>query len=607
MIVGINVFKTDGSCRLLDLKPDTRLRIEQITAAFDTRLESGLFSFPIDVPWTEGNRQWLGFVENLNSSNTSLPEYWRCEVLCNGITYLGEGKLKMLSHAGAFDNIRGEYKFIITGVKGLFGNLIKGKKLTDLNLEGKVTWDVGIDSRMYAKKVMTGDEPASFDKFKFAPVLIEKYIDETRSDFNTEYLYDDVVNGVVVDPSLTNGWTFGRIKPSVANAVTTPGDPGYADYRTIPFLNLHWVLRQLFIEFGFTAIGDFFDYPDFDKLHIYNTVSIDRYTQPFTFDVNHEITPANHLPEILVSDFLVAIQNAFNLNIIWRADKHVLLNFNTNLLASKRIRNFTNKCAINYQEAQRHEAYENGLKLEFKFDGNDSYSSDRVKETDDINIIAEVDVYNDIASLILPATIDETTYIYVAAENYYYNYEVANSRWIPAIEYLDRYQYGKGEVLFQPELAPMCQAYRYDAFGNYNRLLMVAASQRGSYINDMGIRIENEFGLRLFYIDQLDTGAYTMLPFSFCHNYDINGNKLADTSLSWLAKDGLYSKLWKSWLDMLINSWQVSASFFLDIVEVHDLLNNIDIILANNNQYLIRRISHNLPITNSTDIDLVKL
>lgn len=606
MIVGIKVYKTDGSARLLDLKPDTRLRFEQLLPAFDDKLESGIYSFPVDVPWTEGNRQWLSFAENLNGHNSNIPEYWRCDIICNGITYMHEAKLKLLSHSGGFLNARGDYKFTITGIKGLFGNLIKGKKLRDLELDGKVTWDSALDSRQFAFNVMNSQDPANWAKFKFAPVLTENFIDTGRSDFNTEYLHNDTVNHMVIDPSFPDGWTFGRVKPSAVNAVLAPGDAGYADYRTVPYLNLFFVIRQIFIEHGFVASGSFFDYPNFDLIHIYNNVAIDRYNSPFAYDVNHEITPSNHLPDMLISDFLVAIQNSLNLKVDWHEDKQVLFSFKQSLLTSNKIENLSNKCQINYDEAIRHESYENGVKLEWKWD-DDTYASDKVKDTYKLNIVATVTVASDIASLIFTVPIDDTTYIFVVAENYYYNYDVNNLHWYPAIENHDLYLEGKGEFAFMPELSPMCQAYFFDTFGNATRTNMVAATQRGSYINDWGIKVENPFGLRLFYITQIESGSYVGLPISFCHNYDSAGTKLVELSLSWLAEDGIYNKLWKSWLTMLYNSWSLKAKFLLDIIDTYKLKNEVDIIMANNNQYLIKHIAHDLPIEGITDVELVKL
>ena len=607
MIIGIKVYKVDGSFQYLQLKPESRLRIQNLFPAFDDKLESGIFSFPIDVPWTDSNRQWLGFIENLNGHNANIPEYWRCDIVSNGITFMYDAKLTMLSHAGGFTTARGDYKFTVSGIKGLFGNLIKGKKLRDLNLEGKVTWDNALDSRAFAFNVMNSQDPANFAKFKFAAVVIENFIDTSRADFNTEFLPDNIVNNTVIDASFPDGWTFGRLKPGFLNAVLATGEPGYADYRTVPFMNFFWVLRQLCFEFGFLAEGSFFNYPDFDKIHIYNTVAIDKYNAPFTDDVNRELTPANHLPDMLISDFLVAIQNSFNLKVDFLENKRIMFSIKTELLTSSRRKNYTEKCYINYDDATRHEAYNGGVKLEWQWDSGDSFSSDKVKELEKLNIVAEVSVYTEIAMLLFTIPIDDSTYVYVKCENYLYNYDTTNNKWWPAIEYHDYYKSGKGEVVFSPQASPMCHYYNFDVFGNINRTNMVAAAQRGNYINDFGVKVENPFGLRFFYIDQIDSGTFVGLPISFCHNYDTNNIKLVDTSLSWLAEDGLYNKLWKPWLDMLINSWIIRARFLFDIVDAHELKTDVDIVINNGNQYLIKQITHDLPITGATEVELVKL
>lgn len=605
-MVEIKIYKPDGSHRSLELNPGSSLGIESILPAFDDKLESGLLSLPIEIPWTDSNKMNLGFVENLNSNNAAIPDYWRCDVIDNGVPYLLDGKLKMLTHKGRFDNKRGSYSFTITGIKGLFGTLIKGKSLRDLELGGIISWDAAMDSRQFAFNVMDDQDPANFAKINFAPIAITNFHDNSRSDFNTEYLAHDIVNNILTDPSYPEGWTFGVDKLGSVNMALSPGDPSYNNYRTVPFLNLFFVLRQLFTEHGFTAEGDFFNYAQFNLLHIFNTVSIDLYDYPFTLDVNRQITPNRHLPDMLIVDFLVALQNTFNLKIDFKESKLVLINFKQSLLTSKKIANLSSKCISEYDEAVRHDAYENGVKLEWKWDGADSYQSDKVKEMKDKNIIGEVALFTDIASFPMPITVDYTTYIYVRAENYYYNYNQNAGIWEPAIELHEDWLLGKEQVSFTPELSPLCHYYKMDAFGVINRMNMLAASQHGCYYNDAKVFVEHDFGLRLFYISRIDTASISIMPISFCHNYDVNGTLLADTSLSWKSPDGLYSKFWKSWIDMLINSWIVKSRFILDIVDIHEL-NSTDILIVNNNQYLLQKVLHDLPIRDETELELVKL
>ncbi len=605
-MVEIKIYKTDGSIKLLDLAPGTQLRIEELLPAFDDKLESGLLTLPIEIPWTDSNKAALGFVENLNSFNATIPDYWRCDVSSNGVPYLLDGKLKMLTHKGRYDQKRGSYSFTITGIKGLFGTLIKGKNLRDLELGGIIQWDASLDSRQFAFNVMDEQDPGNFAKLNFAPVAIPDFHDATRADFNTEYLAGDIVNNVLFDASYTDGWTFGREKPGAANIALTPGTAGYENYRTVPFLNLFFVLRQIFIEHGFSVDGTFFAYPDFNLLHIFNTVSIELYDYPFTFDVNRQITPNRHLPKMLIADFLVALQNTFNLKIDFLEGKRALINFKPELLTSKKIKSFSSKCVSEYDEAARHDSYENGVILSWKWDGADSYQSDKVKDMKDKNIIGTVPLFNDIATFPMPAVIDYTTYIYVATENYYYNYNVSSGIWEPSIEQHEDWKLGKEQVSFSPELSPLCHYYKMDAFGQINRMNMVATSQHGNYYTDGKVFVENDFGLRLFYIKRIDTATITFMPTSFCHNYDVNGTKLVEASLSWKAPDGLYTKFWQPWIDMLLSAWIVKSRFIFDIVDIHDL-SDTDVMLLNNNQYLIQKVTHDLPVRGQTEVDLVKL
>lgn len=605
-MISIKVYNSFGKFAYLDLLPNTQLSIQEKMAAFDPKLESGMFSLPIEIPWTSHNRSWLGYVENLHSNTAASPEYWRCDIEDKMIPFVQNAKLKLIESAGNLNLKEGKYNFMITGVKGLFGSLIKNKNLRDLDLGGIISWDIGKDSREFAMDVMTGLRPEVFEKLKFAPVAIFDYIDNSRKDFNTEFLNNDIVNNVIIDASYTNGWLFGRNNPLLSPPEVAKGDEGYDNYRTIPFLRLTYVLRAIFLEHGFNVTGNFFSFPSIDKVHIYNTVAIDRFDYPFTDDYNTQLTPSRHLPDMLIADFLTAICNAFNLRIVFSMNQTVSINFNQQLLSSNRIKDFSSKAHSVYNGHKRHPIYENGYKIAFKFDSADSFASDKVKDIRKIEVIAEVDLRADIAGLSFSFPLDEKHYILVRNENYFYNYNPSTSEWIPMLENLDAIRVGKEEVSFEAELAPLCSWYLDNGSGTLQRQNIVAAHQNGNYYNDGKIFVENEFGLRLFFIDQFTTGAYTDLPYTFIHDTMPDGSKLAEFSLALLGQKGLFNNCFKKWIAMLQNSFLIKMNFALDLLDILTIAES-DIVQVNGLHFLIENLQYNLPVEESTEIDLINL
>ena len=236
----------------LDIDPDTFLDVEGMSGIFDEEFSFGEFSIPNTFPWTDNNKRLLGFAERLeNFSKKSY--YWRCDVYDDNFPELVNAKLTLLEKNGSLTYRKGKFNASISSTKGLFGTLIRNKKLKDLSLGGKITWNALQDSRHFAYDVMNGQYPA-YDYFAFAPVAIEDFYDKSRPDYNNEFLARDTVNTVVISGS---NWTFGRPLSNNPTQAVASGHAEYKDYGTIPFFRLKYIFRKVFEDFGFTVDGAF--------------------------------------------------------------------------------------------------------------------------------------------------------------------------------------------------------------------------------------------------------------------------------------------------------------------------------------------------------------
>ncbi len=604
-MLGIKIYDSSNNPIYLDLQPGTTLSYEKISPAFDNDLQGADFSLPIEIPFTDHNKKSLGFIENFSTLPITKPEYWRCDVYDGSIAILQDAKLKLVSTKGRFDYKQGFYSFSISGTKGLFGTLIKNKSLKKLNFGGKIIWDSSLDSRQFAKELTIGNFPQHENKISFAPLYCGDYFDTSRKDYLNEFIHNQIVNNIIVSTSFTNGWTFARPNDSNPLLAIAKGAPTYEDYRTIPFIKLTFLIKQIFSEHGFTALGSFFGIPDIEKLVVFNNYSIEKYDYPFTFDLNNEIDLSNHVPDILIADFLISLQNFFNLKISFIDNLNVSIDLKENSLSIISIKDFTKFVSPNFDNAELHESNLGGYSLKMEFDSDDSYKSDKVKEVKKLNIIAEVNIFSDISTLTFLFTLDTTHFIYVKSENYYYNYN--GTEWEPYSEWLNDIEVGKNTTQFTTQMSPLCQHY---ILGNTSNILeaqnMCAVRMPGSYYNAAKERVANPFGLRIFFADISTSAGITDMPYSFSHNYDTNGNKIASFSINWNSIDGIYNKFWRKWISMLVNAILVKTKMSLKAINIQTLNEN-DTIQLKNSYYLVKSMSINSPLNSPSDIELVKL
>jgi hypothetical protein len=606
-MVAIKIYNSAGQWIWLDLMPDTIVSIEETMPAFDRDLEVGIFSLPVEIPMTARNRTFLGFPESFSTSPSALLENWRVDVYADHVLHLQDGNMKLINHVGRLDDLHGSYQFNITGSKSIYGKKIKGKTLRDLALGGSISWSLGLDCRSFAQRVMTDPTYGEYkDRFTFPPVVMEDYFDTTRDDYNNELLTLNTVNSVVFNPAFTVGWLYGVEKVGVPGAVVTSGNADYEHHRTVPFFNLVYVLKQCFAEFGVQLSGSFLTMPDVAKLTIFNNCSLEKYDPNFPQETGRMLVPSNHVPDIGIYEFIRRICNAFNLKLVFLNNQQAQLNFCESALNfAEQYKNFTSNVIVDYTGAERNAMYENGYTLSFEPDGADAYWSDRVKDMKDYEIVASVNAFADIAGLTL-ATPNSSHFIYIKNENYYYNYNEITTKWEPFSEALWEMKSGKGETMFNAGFAPMCEHYDVDAGGVWSKQRKVAARMTGSYFNSKYKLVRNEFGLRLFYVREETTVSYTNLPRSFSHNREPDGIKLATISLSWTHPESLYQIRFKQWINMLIQSWNVQAQFQLSTPELLGL-NEQDVIVVKQYQFVIQNIDYDLPLRNPISASLIKL
>ena len=536
----------NGGTRLaLELAFGTVLEMEETSPAFDVELDAGTYSLPVEIPWTENNRRILQAPEFLESAPTGNPAF-NVDILENGLPVL-EARLTLLSHRGLLDYSAGSTSGTVTGTASRFGRALKGKKLPELNWGAPVPyWQPGTDARHWATKVMK-EQVQGYNHIGFAPVFMSNFIDSDAP----EGLSENMVNKVSQTGS--QPWEFN------VSSNLQQGDPEYPLHRTVPFLQLFWVLAKVAAAGGCQAQGEFLADPHYRFLHLFSNYALERYNSQRE-DANRALFYENHVPPVLVVDFLMALQNTFNL----------YLEFPTNGLLSIRSRNrlltapgedFTPYCDANFETLERTSF---GAKLEWQWDGADSLVGEQVHEDALKKVRASLRNFGDLVAWSPANSPQEGDIVYLINQNFYVRFDAVFG-WSYYSEGQLPYTTKEGESKFPAPVSPLLTGiYSDPSQGVNNSRYCAAAGNAGSYYNSQGKLVKKDFGLRLFYIQRWQTGAPANRynePASFVNALADAGDLRVRTGLSWNGPNGLVEKEWKPWLRALDEGVTVKANF----------------------------------------------
>lgn len=537
--------KTQTGTKILDLAPDTVLETESPTDAFDEDFTVSDFSLPITVPWTDNNRKILGFAERL-ANYSSTPGYWECDVYDNGYPEILGGKFFLLSKAGLLNYSSGSFSANITGARGLFGARLKKKKLKDLNFGAPIQFPAGVSSRAFATDVGKGIYP-QLDFMSFAPIVFEDFFNENNAEYNGEFLAEDTVNNQVATGLGPNDWEFGRTSPTSSSTALAPGTEEYIHYRTIPFFKLRWVLTKVMENLGYQLEGGIMDDEAADNVFLFNNLAIEKYNLATYTDINQEINPVNHLPDMEVTEFLRRAFFFYNIYPTFPEANKIVLKQRNTYLQLRRYTDITSRCLNTFNSAYRDAADGRGYVLDYEHDGEDGYFGEHVKELEGKKLVATVNLKPELNALTFPFALDTNSIAFVTAENMYYS--VADATVIPVVwevftENLLPQKVGEGTRQVSLGMDTLCQHITLIA-ELQTATNKLATRQAGSYYTNSGSFVASPFGLRVFFIRNLSAEG-KQWPVSHNHHTDKNGLLIEPRSLSIQGNKGM-GELHQTW------------------------------------------------------------
>lgn len=594
----------------LDIDPAVQLDMEGLSPLFDEDLSTGEFSLPLDLEWTERNRRLFGFAERLENFNTRSRVY-RCDVYDDGFPELLNAQLTILERSGSYSYRRGKFSVTIAGTQGLFGTQIKNKKMSDLQLGGVISWsNANGDSRAFATQLMKGQWPQYADRIAFAPVAIQDFIDASRPDYDGEFLVKDTVNNIIVTGGTANDWTFGRPRSTDAQWITGPGDPEYADYWTVPFLRLSFVIRKIFEEHGYKVSGDFIDGTAFRDLHLFNQYAIENYARSINTDFNREIDPRNHVPPVLIADFLKQVFSPCCIYPRFINQNEVQLVYRKDDFQYRRILKLDGHTADDFNSTYEDvEEEKKGYEIKYEWDAQDGYYGNLTKDLSDKTAVGTVATTAALQTLNIGRQLTTDDIAFVEADNLWYrvaNATVSPVLWDVYAEGLYPYKTGKGERSVSAGCSTLCTHAALNTqtalVEKYNYL---GTKQRGSYRNFKGVIVKNEFAVRVFYIQKRIFGG-VLYPVSFYHNRDQLNTKFLPFSLALNGEDGLVKNFHQQWQDLRQRGELVKTTVALDkkLLAEMDAHNTYEV---NGVLFLPQKLERTIPLSGEAELTMMPL
>jgi len=580
----LSIYIHNNGGGFLDLEPNTQLDIEETMPAYDEDLNTGEYSLPYEgILWTDNNRRLLAHAEQFNLSAPAAT--FVCSVYNNRFPEIVQGKLTLLGKDGNLNFRKGKFKVTISGGKGVYGTAISNKKLTDLELGGKITW-AGMDSRQFAKAHMIDGDYPQYYYLSFAPVAIPDFFDTERSDYSGEMLVYDTANNML-------GATFARPRSDNPTLPATEGTEEYKDYRTIPFFQLKYVLKKCFIEYGFTVSGAIVDDAWSNRLFMYNNRAIEQYSSN-GYDLTRAIVPAQHMPDVSIKDFLVAVLGLFGAYPVFEVNGEVVLKYRKD--KSKSVLSINHISGAKFESEIPEYGITPGYTLSYQPGDDDSWS-ERVKDISANTIAATVTLASQLATLDIGRMFTTDDLVLVESENMYYRPADATTLpvtlWDAWCEKLHDYVKGDGEEKKSYDITPLCRHTEFDEDDNITTIKNYCSiRQKGSYINNRGALVKNPFGLHLFYV-RYDVTFYPKV-ISHTHNRHTDNTLLETYSLAWNGPAGLAESFHTAWLDAQQKKEEVKLPVLLNSRTLAEI-KQAGRLQVNGVQFTLKKIERSIP------------
>jgi hypothetical protein len=593
----------------LDLLPGTQLQRERSSPIFLEQASDGKdaipgeISYPFTLPLSDKNLRLLGFPDNLPIAKTLQHDV----LLEDSGMQLSSGKLVIDGVAANLNksNVGSIDCHILSNISE-FWQRVRAKKLSDLSLGG---------DRSFA---WTGYDLVTAGFWKHAHDTWA-YTDADDGD----YVFDPIVcidyekEGV---ETVINEWQ------QVSGSFQLAREKNFNSLCPQPFLV--YIIKQIFIEHGYTVSGSILEDADFKQICLESYRSVDWQVPTINGPLatpTFTIAPKNpvviklnqHVPPVMtVGEFLVELQKflpiSFVINDRSKSCEVVLLSELTNAGAVDRTPNFSPSYSLKFDKASETVIY--------GFERNDDNPLTLTVGEDEYNFQGTVDSYADLPAA--NASNQQKMYFVKQLNVYMYcrNYaEIGGPgtlyTWWLVGDNVGSYLPADNTDTIVSNLAvskvgPTTVAGSFDGY-------FITNQRKGNWYASDGDNF-TPWPARLFFHRGRHTHyAGGTAPVATNSIYNLNntlalgGSKpvVGNWSLSYKMGDddfGTYDRFWKYWLPVLELNENVKGRLYL---KFHEYIqwSWAKVLLVQNTPYLIKKISEMLPYTGYIDIEAQRI
>lgn len=546
----------------VDLSPNSSISIDEESPIFNQDTIPGGFSFPFELPTTPKNNRILGFAGRIEArSQGGLNSPFQ---LFNNGRYIGSGTATVQK---ATDLI---YSVFLQVATGSFAGKITGKKLSDLDLGGVREW------------AFKPEYVYPTDDFALFPIYNTDFLKGTEFDAN-----------FIVHQYRLNSWESGDWYQAEGLI-----------YAISPFPFLSYVIQRVFESFNIQLEENILATdPDFKCLCIYNNHDSAKLSYTLTpvtkfgydnttgtwrvFTVNTRTISRgldtfnlkDHLPDMLISDFILSIRNMFNLAFVVTPSGTVRIKKRQDLIAVGSPVSLADKYIGRPLVTVSTDV--KGIYLRWTHEGNDLLFSEGFKDIYEHPELIFPSVPNIAALHALVPTANEIRLV----ENWHQYFQfapetvdgVTTYSWLLYSNDFQDLKIGTDPEEFATQASTLPMVH-YQRIPEGCSIRCPQAQQQSSSI----IRTDSQpCTLRLlFYRGMAEDSNGDLYPYGSSDAFGPAGELWpgASLSLKWQGETGLYEQLWKGYLEWWKTrksvTWTILDPSILDFTTIYEIESN---------------------------------
>lgn len=423
-------------------------------------------------------------------------------------------------------------------------------------------------------------------------------------DGSKEYVYapvytPNIFNNTILAANPSSASKFELLNafiPKVIGNPTYPGQP--AGLIFAPFAKLKYVLYQIHAEYGLSVdFDDLFDSEN-EQLFILNdepqNVIFKRALKFWENKSTHAFQFNSIVPDITVQDLVDGVRFMFN----------TLISYNgaTNSITIKKIDSIIKGNALDLTDkfipGYAYNFKPNTISISYTWPS-DRLVNEFTPQINDFDLAPAVNFVTDLPAT--PRTNDTKEVRFVKKENKYYAWNTSSLVWEVFADGLYPFTVDKATKTIQITATPLvCVPYPFKlnsagltTMFDANQIVALSAQTGNNSDHDRNtpsVRVMYYRGMQPCKVKLTSGGSWVNgeYPMMSNHNYDTNGNKIGNKSLSINAEDGLYNTYYKRFFERCANNSPMKLRF--NFTEQDILSNQLQKIMVENHEYLVDEI-----------------